>query len=199
MHSPATRGVMKEMVVDTSTASRAEEELAQWLLLAEPSEAAMLIEGASAQEAAELLAAANVDVAVAVLQRLTTSTGAAILRALPESLRASTMSSMNHNRVAAMLSTLNAEDQEACLAVLDDAMVRDFKELILYPPNTAGALMDPHVTSFRPETTVREVIRQLRRKKDNRIQDIFVVTPEGELRAMISLETLVLADSNRPP
>ena len=178
-------------------ASRAEKALAHWLLLAEPNEAAMLIERAPPQEAADLLATTNVDTAVAVLRRLTTSTGGAVLRNLPESLRAAAMSLMNHNRVAAMLSTLNEEDRNACFAVVDDAMVRDFKELILYPANTAGAMMDPHVTSFRPETTVREVIRQLRRKNYQHIRDVFIVTPEGELQAMISLEALVLADSNR--
>jgi magnesium transporter len=54
--------------------------------------------------------------------------------------------------------------------------------------------MDPRATSFRPDATVRDVTRRLRRFRERRVQDIFLVDTDGKLIGSIPLETIVLAD-----
>jgi len=54
--------------------------------------------------------------------------------------------------------------------------------------------MDPTVTAFRRDATVREVVKRLRSLRRKRIQDVFLVDSDGRLVGSVPLETIVLAD-----
>jgi magnesium transporter len=53
--------------------------------------------------------------------------------------------------------------------------------------------MDPGVTAFRSETTVREVIQRLKDLRKGRVQDVFLVDAEGRLVGSVPLQDVVLA------
>jgi magnesium transporter len=156
-----------------------ERELAGLLLSEDPDEAARLIETSDDVETAALLAEEPREVAVSVLRRLTPDRGARVVAALPPELVGRLLASLNPNRTAALLARL--DDQE--------------RELLAYPPDTAGSLMDPRVTSFRSDATLGNVVRRLRRFRDRRgIQDVFLVDDDGRLLKAIPLEAVVLAE-----
>ncbi len=172
----------------------AEQALAEWLLTERPEEAARLIETSDEVETATLLQAVRPEAVLAVMRRLTPGRAARVLVALSEDVRRTVLTSLNQNRSAAILARLAPEELELCLAVLDEEFVGDLRALLDYPPDTAGSLMDPRATSFRPDATTRDVVRRLRRFRDRRVQDIFLVDEEGFLTGSIPLETIVLAD-----
>ena len=70
-----------------------------------------------------------------------------------------------------MLARLDPQERERCLVSLDPALAAELRDLMEYPPETAGSLMDPRVTSFRPDATTRDVVRRLRRFRDRRVQE----------------------------
>jgi magnesium transporter len=103
---------------------------------------------------------------------------------------------LDPNRTTALLQRLDAEERERCLAALDRSAVTELRELAAYPADTAGALMDPRVTSFRPDATVDAVINRIRRFRNRRIQDVFLVGYDGKLVGALSLQDVVLADAH---
>jgi magnesium transporter len=92
-----------------------------------------------------------------------------------------------------MLARMDEAERERCLDPLDEALRAELRALMEYPPETAGSLMDPRVTSFRPDTTVAEVVDRLRRFRNRRIQDVFLVDADGRLVGAVPLQDVVLA------
>jgi magnesium transporter len=56
--------------------------------------------------------------------------------------------------------------------------------------------MDPRITTFRPDATVRDLVRRLRTFQRRRIQDVFVVDPEDRLLGSVTMQEVVLAPSD---
>jgi len=172
----------------------ADRALAEVLLTQFPDDTARLIETTDDAETAEFLASSTPERAVSILRRLTPDRGARVLALLGETLIRSVLGSLNPNRAAAMLARLDDDERERCLASVEEPLAREFRELLAYPPETAGSLMDPRVTSFRPDATVRDVVRRLRRFRQRKnIQDVFIVDGDGRLTGSVPLQSVVLA------
>jgi magnesium transporter len=62
-----------------------------------------------------------------------------------------------------------------------------------YPPDSAGHVMDPRVTTFRGDATVRDVVRRLRTIRARRIQDVFLVDEDDHLTGSIAIQDVLLA------
>jgi magnesium transporter len=56
--------------------------------------------------------------------------------------------------------------------------------------------MDPRITTFRPDATVRDVVRRLRTFQRRRVQDVFVVDLDDRLLGSLTLQEVVLAPSD---
>ncbi|MGB1538675.1 MAG: magnesium transporter [Pseudomonadales bacterium] len=87
--------------------------------------------------------------------------------------------------------------------VLDELGAQDrarIKKLLIYPPDTAGGLMDTHIISVRPETNIDAVLRYLRRhqKLPDNTDQIFVVGPAGHYLGSLALQTLLVSDPQTP-
>ncbi len=173
----------------------AQASLARVFLEEYPDDAANVLETADDADSAELLTREGPTVSAGLLRRLTPDRGARILALLPPDVLKRATADLNPNRVAAMFARLDTDERERCLAELDAAVAADIRELIVFSPGSAGALMDPRVTSFQPDATVRDVTRRLRRFRTQRVSDIFVVDPDGKLIGSIPLETIVLSQS----
>ncbi|HKJ24339.1 MAG TPA: magnesium transporter [Myxococcota bacterium] len=168
--------------------------LAAVMLAEYPDEAARLVEAADDAESAELLGRLRKEIAASLVARLTPDRAARVVALLPTEARQSALVSLNANRAAGLLARLDPDERERCLEGLDPGLVRELRELAVYPPDTAGALMDPRVTSFRPDASVRDVTRRLRRFRNRRVSDVFLVDSEGVLVGSLPLERVVLAD-----
>ena len=170
--------------------------LARVLLTEFPDDAARVVERSPDAESAELLAGEGVDASVGLIQRLTPDRAARILALLPDAALRRAVDGMNPNRTAALIARLDPEERERCLDVLDAHIADELRELSSYTADTAGALMDPRVTSFRGDATVEDVTRRLRRFRNRRVSDVFVVDAEGKLLGSIPLEAIVLSDES---
>ena len=87
--------------------------------------------------------------------------------------------------------------------VLDELGAQDrarIKKLLIYPPDTAGGLMDTDIISVRPETNIDAVLRYLRRhqKLPDNTDQIFVVGPAGHYLGSLALQTLLVSDPQTP-
>jgi len=180
--------------------------LASAALQRHPDEAARLFEVSDDARTAALLEREPAERVQDVVERLTPDRAARIVTALPDDQARRVLSRMMPQRAAGLLARLEPAEREGRLALLEPAAAEELRELAQYPPETAGALMDPRVTSFRPDVTVRDVIRRLRRFRNKRIQDLFLVDEQARLVGVVALQDVVLANSrasldslSRPP
>jgi len=169
-------------------------DLAAALLADFPADAAHLLESEPDADTARLLAELEEPVALGVLRQLTPDRAARVLAALPEERVRGALLALDPNRAAFLLARLDPDERARCLAAIDASLAAELQELSEYPAETAGALMDPRVTTFRPDGRVEEVIARLRTFRDRRLGDVFLVDAEGRLAGSLALQTIVLAD-----
>ena len=168
--------------------------LASSLIREFPGDAAEEIERASATEAAELLAANARADAVEILRRVTPEHAARILAALPARVLRGVCSDLAPPRTSAMLAQLDDEARERIMAILDPGLAREISALARYPGDTAGALMDPRVTSLPLGATARDAVRRLKAYRHRRVDDVFIVGDDGQLVGALALQDVVLAE-----
>jgi magnesium transporter len=164
-------------------------------MLAEyPNESARVMETADDRESAAQLELQPAEVAAAVIGHLTPDRAARIIGALsPPAVRA-VIDALDPNRATGLLARLDADERQGCLAALDRGAAEELRALAQYPPDTAGSLMDPRVTSFHPDATVADVIARIRRFRNRRILDVFLVGDDSRLAGAVSLQDVVLSD-----
>jgi magnesium transporter len=158
-----------------------------------PDEAAQVLEQAPVDEVVGFLGRHTAEQTAAVFRRLTPDRAARILAALDDEETGRLMRTLEPGRVAHLLARLDPEERDACLAAVDAGLADELSALVAYPDDSAGGLMDPRITTFRPDATVDDVVRRLRTFRRRRIQDVFVVDPDDHLLGSVSLQAVVLA------
>jgi magnesium transporter len=168
--------------------------MALGFLHAFPVEAAAQLEQASDDESCALLADLPVDRAAAVISALAPPSATRLLSQLSPALAARLLAALEPSRAAPLLARLDEDKRQACLAELPTRTASELAALIAYPPQTAGALMDPQVMAFRPQMLVSNALEQLRRLPQKKAREIFLVDERGLLVGAVPLQELVIAE-----
>lgn len=167
--------------------------LAQAELKQYPSEAAPLLERMPTREAADLFEGQEPGLAADTLRRFRADRAGDVIQALSEPAATRILAALEPTVAAALVARLDDEARAVRLAALDQALARELSELMAYPPDVAGGLMDPRVTAFRPETTALEALAHLRTLGNRTIHEVFVVDDERRLTASVGMQDLALA------
>ncbi len=163
-----------------------------------PQEAAAVIDGLPADDAVPLLEEQPATRAAAVVRRLRPDTAADIVVGLSDARFADLVRLLEPAWSAAILARLDADTRARRLQTLDPALGEELTALMTYPPDTAGSLMDPRITTFRAETPARDALKRLRTVRHVRISDVFLVNEEGELVGAVAVQDLAVADPATP-
>jgi magnesium transporter len=99
---------------------------------------------------------------------------------------------------ADLLSQLDESAAHALLKAMDLEDANDVKELMAYPPKTAGAIMTKEFISLASSHSAQQVIEQLREEAPNAetIYYLYVVNEQDQLVGVVSLRDLLTAQSN---
>jgi magnesium transporter len=118
-----------------------------------------------------------------------------MVEVLPPQFMAELLSRIPPDEMADVLKDLPVESRRKIIQHFSHEKTSEARELLQYPPDTAGGLMTLEVVALPLETTVQEAIEHIRRKarKYEAIPYVYVVTPENELVGVVSLRQLVLA------
>jgi magnesium transporter len=156
-----------------------------------PGEAARVLEYGQTGEAVLLLEREQPSRAAAVIERLNSHMAGIVLERLSEQALRRIVPAMDPARAAPLLARIDEYARERILALIEDRLDRQLRELMRYEPNRAGALMDPRVSSFRSGTTADEALKALRKLKD--FGDVFVVSEDNKLLGRVALNELAVA------
>ncbi|HUG52561.1 MAG TPA: magnesium transporter, partial [Vicinamibacteria bacterium] len=88
-------------------------------------------------------------------------------------------------------------ERERRLGLLPPALAAELRDLMAFPPESAGALMDRRVTTFRSGTTAEAALDRLRTMRETDFDDVFLVDAESRLVGKVALEDLAVAAPGR--
>ncbi len=175
----------------------AEEALTRRYLDLYPGEAARVIDSLPQEEIAGLLESIPAPSATAVMQRITPDVAAPLLQLLDGKLAPRIVSSLNPSQAAALLSRLDETARVRLLNSVEPYVAKELRLLMSYPEDSAGNLMDPRVTVFHGETTVKQARARIRGLHGRRIYDVFLIDENGLLNGSVPLQEVLLARPNR--
>jgi magnesium transporter len=160
-----------------------------------PSDIADILEDLGKKSSMSVFSSLDEEKAADVLEELETHAQIHIVENLPVNKAADVLEKMPADEVADILDELEDEKAELLLKEMDTESSQEVRELLEYPDNSVGSLMSTDFISFKPGTTVEEVIEELRLKKPepSELYNLFVTEKNDELIGTFNLRDLVIA------
>jgi len=161
-----------------------------------PGEAVRRLETLSTAEIAEIVMKHPVQAIIPVWERVSPDIGHSVLEALPKSVSAEILSHLDPSRGAALLAGLTEEQRAHYLSLLAGDVAAELRELLVYPSDRAGALMDPRVRLFRGDMTVKDILGRLKADRRPGRRGLFVVDADNRLLGWVDMQDIALAGRN---
>jgi magnesium transporter len=162
-----------------------------------PRTAARKLETMPARDAAEFLGEYPAAVVAPTWIQLAPGVTDKVLPYLETDAAIALLLEMDSGPCAALLSRLSEGRREACLEAMPPERSAELRELLQYPADTAGRMMDTRVIAFDREITVDAVIKQLRAQEISELHHLFLLDDELHLCGQVEIQHLALADEER--
>lgn len=163
------------------------------LAVAAPSDAADVLEQLDHEDAAELLADLHPAHAAEILEEIAPELAAELIEQLPLRHLAAALNEMPSEAAADLIGELDEEVTEDVLAAMTDEAEDDVRDLLLYPPDSAGGLMTTEIAALPMGLTTGEAIERIRqlREEYEDLSYVYVVDEHDRLQGVISFRDLV--------
>jgi magnesium transporter len=155
-----------------------------------PDEVARFLDGRGAAETAALLGAGAPSSAAQILERLNPRVAADAVLALSPETAVHVVTAMNPGRAAPIVVSMPVDEREKLLGRVEPKIATEIREVLSYPSDSAGALMDPRITAFGDEMTVDGALRKMRTFKEKELDSIYLQDDAGRLSGAVPLGVL---------
>lgn len=139
------------------------------------------------------------DLAAEVLDEAGAHTTRALLRQMPSDRLAGYLNRMPMDDVVELLADDIPERQDEILSHLHSDMAKELRELLEYPPQSAGRLMTRKYVRIKADMTANEALNHLRRV-DSRVEtvnDLYVLDLANRLIGVVSLREVINMPSGK--
>ena len=174
----------------------------EWDSLArsEPSDAADVLEQLDHADAAYLLAELDPATTAEVLEEIAPELAAELIVDVPMQELAEAINEMAGEAAADLIGELDQELAEDIFGAMADPVEQDVRDLLVYPPDSAGGLMTTDVASLPLGLTTGEAIERIRQihTEWEDLSYIYVTDDENRLRGVISFRELVFHRPGAP-
>lgn len=167
-------------------------------LLDYPHEAARQLESMSPEDGAALLALQAPHAVVRTWQALSPDVARAILENVPDAMALHLLAEAEPAASVAVLAQWDDGERERRLTALDAQVAHELRELLRYPEDSAGRLMDPNVSPLHAALSVGQALTRLRALKRHGLRELFVVDDQGKLTGRVEIQDLAVAEHARP-
>lgn len=173
-------------------ASRQAEGLRQFLEQFHPADIALAMRFLHDSEKEQVFRLLDLESAAEVLDEADEATERHLVRtASPEQL-SGILKILPPDESADIVGALEPEQQEQILKLMEPEEAQEVKELLRYPPDTAGGIMSPDFVAVKEDMTVEQVLEILREKADaESIFYVYVVDEQGVLKGVLNLRKLL--------
>ncbi|HUG08878.1 MAG TPA: magnesium transporter [Acidimicrobiia bacterium] len=186
-----------DQVADYLDANREEWEA---LAVATPGDAADILEQLDEADAAELLSELPPADAAEILEQIAPELAAELLEQYPITELAAALDEMPSEAAADLIGELDEAVTEDLLAAMSDEAEIEVRDLLSYPPDTAGGLMTTEIASLPLGLTTGEAIERIRQLHEEYedLSYVYVVDDDGGLQGVISFRDLVFRRPGAP-
>jgi magnesium transporter len=126
---------------------------------------------------------------------------ATVLRGMSQRERRTWLRLLPPDDIADVLAEFPPEQHHELLALLEEPSRREVNALMAYAEDEAGGLMNPRFARVRPDMTVEDAIRYVRRQAQDHLETIYyvyVLDHEQRLLGVVSFRELLLAPGPKP-
>ena len=160
-----------------------------------PSDLADIIEDLGRKASAQVFSALDEEKAADVMEELDTDTQIHLMESLSLEKAADVLDKMPADEVADILDALEDERAELLLNEMEKDTSQEVRELLVYPDHTVGSIMSSEVMSFNQNSTIEEVLAELRNKKPEfeTLYNLFVTDDNEILLSTFSIRDVVIS------
>ncbi len=176
-------------------------DLRRFLLILQPPELADLLE-----------ALKNSDDRTRAFRAIVGPNQAEVMRGMEDQERTEVLEDLTEQETAALVRELQSDDavdvlqdlpedvQERVLKQIEPEDRAELREILTYPEDSAGGIMQTELVAVREGWTARQAVEEIRRTRDEvgELHEIFVVDDEDHLRGWLSERALILAEDETP-
>lgn len=171
-----------------------EEALEIFLRLVRPEDVAEWLDLLSQEDRQRILSALDHEAAGTVLTDTTPSIRAELVDEMGPERLARIAEALPADEAADLIGELEDKDTERVLHHISDEDEEVLRQLLTYPEDTAGGIMNPEVVALRPSDTVDDAIRFLRTADPDTITAaVYLVDDANRLQGFVRLRRLVTA------
>lgn len=163
-------------------------------------------------DTAEILNHIRFDDAMYLFHLLPTETAGEVIVELDESLRERLLEQTDAEKISDIVDELDVDDATDIVAELPDNIAEqvlenidpeysdDVKELLKYPDDSAGGIMNSDFIEVNENVTVKDAIEEIRKNSSeiDHIYHIYVVNDAGQLIGLVLLKNLLLNPLETP-
>ena len=133
-----------------------------------------------------------------IVSEMDSESSAELVSEMREHRAVSVLNEMEPDDAADIVRELEEDDRDRLLKGMQEAQpeaAEDVLELLEYPEDTAGAIMNPHVATLHADMTIDEAIGAVRQMRDEyeNIYYLYVVDDDDILHGVVSMRSLLLA------
>lgn len=159
-----------------------------------PSEAAQVLEHLGSEEAVLGLNSLPADLAAGVLARFNTSAAVQCLAQLEEKAAVEIVACLSLETAAMFLRPQTPQRRTALLDGLPPDVAEPLRRSLVYPPGSAGALMNPLVFTLPDDIGVGEALERVRRTPEHAMYYLYLVNRHQSLVGVVNIRELMLAE-----
>ena len=168
--------------------------LNRYFLLNFPAEAARQIESFAVADILPSLREQPAQVLVPTWRKLVPLVAATLTRQLPEPLAQQLLTDIPPGDAVRILFQLSESQRSALMDTLAPGTQHELTQLMSYPQDSAGRLMDTRIPSYHSDMTVAETLNSLRQAKMKTARSLYLVDDEGRISSRVLLQDLALAE-----
>ncbi len=162
-----------------------------------PGDLAEVLRPLSVEDTARILRTLPPDPLAEVLSEIDNRSLNTLFNLLETDEIADILEEMPSDEATDVIGELDADQAEEILAAMEEEERSEVAELLQYPPESAGGLMDKEFTSCTADQTCDDAVAELRRLEEDDLDHthfVFVVDGQGRLVGRLALNRLILAD-----
>lgn len=172
-------------------------QLPEALLVSREADIVDVLNKLSCVQAAEVMRLLPLALAVSVCDQPALRRRSTILEQLDPTIAAKILEGMSADQRSAVIRGMSPYQQHHILPKVSDQVQREIKELLRYPPRTAGGIMTTEFVRLRPTMSVEEALHTIKNYAADQetIYACYVLERDsGRLLGAVSLRDLVVAD-----
>lgn len=169
-------------------------ELNRQFILEHPFETALMIEDLEPEVVLDDLKRQSAQILAPVWSVLSPQVASELLVRLPKTLARRILSELSPNIAVRILGMLGDDAAEGLLGALSPAISRELRQLMEYPEETAGRLMDPRILTFRESMRVSEALQKIRKNGLQTARSLFIVDMQNRLTGRVLIQEAAVAD-----